>query len=238
MAARGYSPARFSEGATLQQAAQAAFTQRQLQLAAQGQASADLTVTEAAARTQYADFRAVARAVFMTAADRSALNLTGRVTNDKQKFITMARTSYEAAQTAPSADTLEPYGYTVEVLTAALAALDIQSTADVDQNAAMGSATKAAADRNAAIQAIDAWVSQARRISRVALRQRPDLIRKLNPESIRRAYPAQQKPADLILRDQPVTSKTPRFLRRWHLFTHSVSEPIPHTHTPRIQSSA
>ena len=181
LAARGYTAARLAEGRTLYRTAQSAFTDRQVAMAAQGQATAGLSGSAASARDMYLDFRDTVRSIStFTASDRTALKVNGALPADKQKMITLARTSYQAAQQEPYAATLATYGFPAATLDAALAALDAYSKADTDQNTAIGAAVKATADRNAAVKALDAYMKQLRGIAKVALRQRPDLLKKLN----------------------------------------------------------
>jgi hypothetical protein len=181
LTARGYTPAKLTDGFNLQRDAQAAFTRRQVAMAAQSHATAGLSGNTATAREMYVDFRETVRAITdFTASDRAALKVTGVVSPDKQKMITAARASYQAAQAKPYAAILATYGYPATVITTALAALDAYATADTDQNSAIGSATKATADRNAAVKALDVYMKQLRGIAKVALRKRPDLLKKLN----------------------------------------------------------
>jgi hypothetical protein len=181
LAGRGYDTATLDDGLTLQRAAQAAFTLRQTMLAAQSHATAGLSGSTATVREMYIDFRDTVRAITdFTASDRTALKVTGVVSPDKQKMITAARASYQAAQAEPYASILATYGYPATAITNALAALDAYATADTDQNSAIGSATKATADRNAAVKALDVYMKQLRGIAKVALRKRPDLLKKLN----------------------------------------------------------
>jgi hypothetical protein len=180
LATRGYNDTGLGEGITLQQAAQAAYTARQTAMSAKTQAVSALNQAAAAARATYADFRETARGIFPAASDRIALGLNGSVLKDQQKFITQARASYQAAQNEPYAARLAIYGFPREALVAALATLDALSTADALQNTVLGEASKATADRDAAYAALDAWVRQFNHIAKVALRNRPDLLKKLN----------------------------------------------------------
>jgi hypothetical protein len=176
---RGYDEAALAQGLQLQEAAQAAFTARQTAMAAQKQATAALTGANTTARQTYADFRETARAVFTPSADRTALGLTGAVPKDTQKFVTLARASYTAARTEPYRSTLATYGYSSETIAQAITTLDALIVADETQNAAIGAAKKATADRDAAYKALDAWTRQFKRIAKVALRTQPALARKL-----------------------------------------------------------
>jgi len=181
LAARGYDAAKLDDGSTLQRDAQAAFTRRQVAMAAQSRATAGLSGNTATAREMYLDFRETVRAITdFTASDRAALKAGGVVPDDKQKMITLARASYQAAQAEPFASILATYGYPPDAIAAALAALDAYAAADTDQNSAIGSAAKATTDRNAAVTALAVYMKQLRGIARVALRKRPDLLKKLN----------------------------------------------------------
>lgn len=180
LAARGYTPDKLAEGFDLQRATQSAFTYRQTTLATQSRATAGLS-GNAAVREIYIDFRDTVRAITdFTASDRAALKASGAIPNDRQKMITLARASYQAAQTEPFASILATYGYPLTAIATALAALDVCAAADIEQNLAVGNAAKATADRNAAVKTLDAYMKQLRSIAKVALRQRPDLLKKLN----------------------------------------------------------
>jgi hypothetical protein len=95
-------------------------------------------------------------------------------------MLTEARASYQAAQAEPYASRLATYGYPATVITSALTALDAYAAADVNQNSAIGDATKATTDRNTAVADLDTYMKQLRRLAKVALRKRPDLLKKLN----------------------------------------------------------
>jgi hypothetical protein len=174
LAARGYNAAKLDEGQRLQAAAQDAFNARQTAMAAQKQAASAQADAESAARQSYTDFRKIARTIFTAPADQSALGLTGEIPRDAQKFITTARASYTAAQSAPYA-ALAGYGFPAE----ALAALDAFSNAAQAQNAAAAQAVKATADRDAAVDALKQWNKQFKSVAAVALRGQPAQAKKL-----------------------------------------------------------
>jgi hypothetical protein len=175
LAARGYDAATLAEGLALQQAAQDAFTTRQAARAAQKQAAANATKAEDAARQAYADFRQTARVLFAVPADQAALGLTGNAPKDAQKFITLARASYAAAQSAPYAALLSRHGISGQ----AVAALDAFSKAGEAQSAAAAAAVKATADRDAAAKALKQWSKQFKSIAAIALRAQPAQAKKL-----------------------------------------------------------
>jgi len=107
------------------------------------------------------------------------VGLKGEVPKDKQQFVTTARASYIAAQNEPYQTALAALGYSKEIIDAALATLDAMTKADEVQAAAIGAATQATARRNDAIKALKAWMQLFDRVARVALKQRPDLRKKL-----------------------------------------------------------
>ena len=177
---RGYTAEKIGEGVALQQVALNAYSVRQAAMRAQSQATSIRNGAETAAREMYSEFRYNAKKLFPAAADRTALNLNGVVFKDTQQFIGQARMSYQAAQGEAYAATFAANGYPAAYLTSALKALDDFKTADENQNAAVGAATKATADRDAAFAALDNWLKVYERIATSALKPRPDLAKKIN----------------------------------------------------------
>jgi hypothetical protein len=180
IAARGYDAAKLKEGLGLQAAAQAAFTARQTAIAMHKHASAAADGAESTARRTFDDFRETARAVFSAAADRAALGIANIAPKDQQKFITAAHASYTTAQTEPYQAALGTYGFSAQTLTAALATLDAFTAAIEAYKSAVGAAIQATAGREAAMKTLSAWIKQFKKIAAVALRDRPDLRKKLD----------------------------------------------------------
>jgi vacuolar-type H+-ATPase subunit H len=179
LSTRGYDTAKLNEGSSLQGSAQAAYGNRQRVLGAQKEATRALADAEKTARREYADFRQTARAIFGEEADRTALGLNGRVPGDLQKFITVARASYGAAAGTTYAGALATYGYPAPTLQAASDTLDYLAQTDEAQAKAIGTATGGTGDRDAAFEALQAWVRQFRTIAKVAFRSKPELGKKL-----------------------------------------------------------
>jgi hypothetical protein len=178
---RGYGAARLTEGRTLQQTLQAAITHRQTMIGSQGTAGSGLSGAGEDARLAFKDYRETVQSIAaFTADDRKALGASGEILKDRQKFITQARAAYDNARLPAYAPTLAEFGYPANALAAARATLDTYSKADTDQNAVGGDATKATADRNAAYEELKTYMKQLKGIANVALRQRPDLLKKLN----------------------------------------------------------
>jgi hypothetical protein len=128
----------------------------------------------------YADFRETARAVFTSTAERSALSINSNVPKDAQKFITVVRASYAAAQNDPYKTTLVKYGYPAAHIAEAVAALDAYSTSIESHGVSKSDAEKATTDRNAAYKELVKWNQQFTKIAKVATRTRSDLSKKLN----------------------------------------------------------
>jgi len=177
---REFGVEKFAEGVALQQTALNAYSVRQTAMKAQSQSTALRTGAETAARPMAVEFRDNARRLFPSAADRTALNLNGKLSRDTQQFIGAARLSYQAALKPPYAAIFAANGYPAAYLNSALAAVDAFNQADETQNAAIGAAVKATADRNAAFAALDKWMKVYERIAQSALKTRPDLAKKIN----------------------------------------------------------
>jgi hypothetical protein len=180
LAGRGYDAAKMAEGLSKQQAAQSAFSARQQAIAAQREATAKVTEAWAKAQQAYSDFRDTARGIFKDPTAQGALGLTGKVLRDQEKFITQAKSGYEAALATPGyLSELAKYGFPESAIRSAQASLDALLTADAAQEAAKAAATRATQTRDEAMADLDAWLSQFRAIAKVATRSRPDLAKKL-----------------------------------------------------------
>jgi len=80
------------------------------------------------------------------------------------------------AQTKAYQATLATYGFPAATLTAALATLDAFSDADKAHQSALSAATQVTADRDAAVEELNAWVKQFSKIAGVALKSQPALV--------------------------------------------------------------
>jgi hypothetical protein len=180
LAVRGYDAAKLDEGLALQAAAQARFKDRQEAIGAQRMATATLAGTEAIARYQYQDFRDISRALHTDPGDRSKLAVSGNAPRDRQKFITTAKASYRAALEEPFASRFAAYGYTADEFQIALDKLDQLAADDEAQDAVIGEAVKATADRNAAVSELRAWIRRFTKLAKVGLKAKPDLLKTLN----------------------------------------------------------
>lgn len=180
LAGRSYDAAKLAAGHELQQTLAAAIAHRQNMLGSKGSAGFGLNSASDQARAAFADYRETVKSITtLTAADRMALGATGRVFRDKQKFITQATAAYDNAALPAYAPTLAQFGYPAAALTSARATLDAYAKADTDQSVVGGDATKATADRNLAYEDLKTYMKQLKGIASVTLRQRPDLLKKL-----------------------------------------------------------
>jgi len=175
---RGFDKPGLSEGLTMADTLQAAFNDRQLAVDTADVAAVKLAVTDAAARTGFKDFRKVANGVFKTnETARTTLNLAGRISDDRQKFMTAADTVYAAALSRSTYLTaLSKRGYTEATLQAERAKLAALTTAEAAFKLADEAATRATAQRKAAAKAFDTWWAEFTATASVALKDRPDLL--------------------------------------------------------------
>jgi hypothetical protein len=178
---RGYGAATLAQGAALCDAAQAGFNARNAALAEQQAALSTLQAAEGAARGGFGDFRAIARALFQRDADALiGLRVKGRVPADREQFLTTAHAAYDAGLgNAEWGARLAPHGYDQAALQAEQAKLAALAQAAVKHETARAAAQRATTERDAAGQALDSWWNKFRAVARVALRERPDLLRAL-----------------------------------------------------------
>ncbi len=179
---RGYTTQRIDdEGLALQEAAQTTFNVRQTAMGAEDQANKTFAVAFAACKQAYVDFRTTARRIFKKdPAAQAGLKVTGRVSSDAQQLVTDARASYNAALSTPAyLIELARDGYDQAALTQLLAALDALQDANTAQETARAAATRATQQRDAADATLSDWMGRFRTAAGIALRDRPDLLRKL-----------------------------------------------------------
>ena len=181
LAGKGYDEASFTAGRTLLDAASSAFASRAAAIAAQRYASSRLAGIETAAEKAFTDFRLIARAVFKDEPEaHSALNLKDELPGNRSRFIAKALTSIENARLEPYAERLAQFGYDEDGLAQVEQAVAALETADAGQNQLISDAMTATAERDAAWEQLSGWVSQFRAVAKVALRDKPDLVRILN----------------------------------------------------------
>jgi hypothetical protein len=179
LSTRGYGPTELADGLALQAAAQTAFNARQTAMARADLAQSTHDALDASAREHFTDYRGTVRSIFADKADQSPPGATGRVPDDEQKFITAVRAAYDAAKKAPYAAKLAKYGYPAETLDSAKSELDTLNSAGSGVDTADAAAAKATKTRDAACDALLAWMKQFKGIARVALKKQAELLSKL-----------------------------------------------------------
>lgn len=179
LAPRGYDSAKLHVGLGLQSAAQSAFTARQTAIGDDTKANQAVASARTAARSAYYDFRETVRAAYRGLAERQALGVVGTIPADTEKLLTLARSGYAAAGQPPYSAVLSGLGYNDAGRSAAMATLDTLQSARATQEAARTAAIAATTARNDAAKALREWMQALHRITKVALRTRPDLLGRL-----------------------------------------------------------
>lgn len=160
-------------------AAQDGFNQRQSTMAEEDAGFVRADRLFAHSQGGFIGFRTLSRLRFPTHADRIALALNGKLPEDRQQCITLMRASYTEALLPRYQQQLTKLGYSAPILTQLLAELDTLEAAIAAANRASGAAQGATRDRNEAVKALQEWMRMVKGTARVALRERPDLLRKL-----------------------------------------------------------
>jgi hypothetical protein len=199
VAGYGYSLAKLNEGKSLYDSALAAVTAQKSAAGAQKQASQELDEAEKSARDAYQSLSKVARAIFKDDKARlTALGLTGAAPRSTAGFLASASALFDNAAAAPA---LGEYGYDTSRLESERAKIAAFDLANQRQEAAKGAAQQATREQDAALTSLDAWRAQYIKISRVALREKPQLLEKIGVPA-RTAKTAAQRAA----RKKPVAS--------------------------------
>lgn len=193
VAAFGYSAGKLNAAKGLYDAAREAVNLQKSKSGDQQESTSRLTETEAAARDAYQALSKVARAVFIKdKAQLITLGLTGRQPKDLAGFLTAAYTLFD---NAANLSVLADYGYGAARLQIERGRISALDQANQQQEAAKGAAQQATRERDAALQSLNDWVSQYRKIARVALREKKQLLEKIGivvrPPKNRLAAPAE-----------------------------------------------
>lgn len=176
LAARGFDAAAFATGRALCATVQEAFVSRQQALGMRRQAQAALTTAMQTAHADYVEFRASARALFPSKADRTLLDLDAPIPYDAYVFLSLARVVYQTAgNTVALANEFAGYGYTAE----RLAELQLHLTAVADAQSALdvaqANARLALLQRGTAINSLNHWLLRLTTALRHVTNKRPDL---------------------------------------------------------------
>jgi len=170
----GYNELELNRGLALFTAAQTTFSARQQALAVATSTKATRDLTLAVAKEEFTSFRETVQANYVKA-DRTNLGASGVVPVDMEKFRTNARSAYAAALKYPYLGVLATNGFTLERIDTAIKALDELAATDSACESAHAEAKTATETRDAAGKALAQWMAKFRKLSRNALKKRPDL---------------------------------------------------------------
>jgi hypothetical protein len=179
----GYSAARRTEGKNLLAAALSILTLVEQARANQKALTVKVQDTQKVARGAYGDLARVGRAIFKS--DPAALGHLGldkgRVPTGTAAFLRAADQLFANAASAPQAvkDRLAEFGYTARKLNDEKAKIDALHAANQLQEQAKGTAQNLTPQQQATLKNLDEYVMQLRKIARVALKQKPQLLEKL-----------------------------------------------------------
>lgn len=177
VSAFGYNTANLANGLELHTEAVAAVEEQQKKAGAQRTATQAFDEAEKTAHDAYQALAKVARAVYMQdPAQLTTLGLTGAMPKDTAGFLAAAYTLFDNA--APL-EALAFYGYDEVKLPAERLKIAAYDTANQNQELAKGAAQQATAEQDAALEALNEWTAQYRKIAKVALRGQKQLLEKI-----------------------------------------------------------
>ncbi|GIV45314.1 MAG: hypothetical protein KatS3mg036_0132 [Ignavibacterium sp.] len=177
----GYTKEKLEEGKQLYEAAVEAKNNQTKAAGAQYQATEVLKKIEKIAREAYLDLAKVARAVFKDDKSRLAqLGITGKMPLKTADFLNVSMNAFNNALTIPEIlDSLTHFGYDEAKLNSEKQKIIDFEQANLRQEAAKGAAQQATKDQEAALNALDKWLSQYVSIVKVALKDNKQLMEKL-----------------------------------------------------------
>lgn len=179
----GYTATKRAEGRALLLAVQTQLGLTQLSRAVQKQSTEAFLETEHVARRAYADIAAAGRALFARGSHgRTALGLEGVAPRGLAAFLRAADTLFDGATNGPDdvKAALAAHGYTVVKLASERAKLTALKAADSAQEGAKGGAQDLTPQQSEALATLERWAAQYLKFARIALRERPQLLEKLD----------------------------------------------------------
>jgi hypothetical protein len=132
-----------------------------------------------AIKNDYLIYREIGRNNFPSAADRTALGLSGDIPDAFDALMTHIKAAYETAKKAPYTALMTKRNYAPARLDTLIQAIDDLVTDETDQTEAEGDAMTATRERNEAYAAMKAAIKPIKGTLKGALRNRPDLLAKL-----------------------------------------------------------
>lgn len=179
---RGYDMAGLTEGLAACDLAQDKFNARQLAMDEKSAASKAAKQADKAARDGYADFAKIAAKVFKdNPTAKAAVVVSSRQLTDQEKFLTNVEAAYNAVTARVTYQAaLSKRGYSADAIQAEQAKLRAVTTTSAAHEAAKQAATRATAERVAALKALNTWWGEFAATAQVALKDRPDLMKLLD----------------------------------------------------------
>ena len=179
---RGYDKAGVEEGLDACDLAQEKFNARQLAMDEKDTASKAAKKADKAARNGYADFVSIASKVFKeNPTAKAAVVIPSRQIQDQEKFLTLVEAAYNAVSTRTTYQAaLNKRGFTAEAIQAEQDKLKAVTATSAAFEAAKQAATRATAERVAAMKALNRWWEEFNATAKVVLKDRPDLLALLN----------------------------------------------------------
>lgn len=178
----GYDATKRATGKTLLTQVHTLVLAAQESKAVQVRVNGELQSAETACRLAYSSLAGVARAIFLKdKAALAALGLVGKTPRTLAGFLLAAEKLFDGAlgTSASVKAQLAAYGYTTERLTSERATLTALHAASRAQDTAKGETQSLTISLNTALEALDAYVMQYRKIARIALKGNPQLLEKL-----------------------------------------------------------
>jgi hypothetical protein len=181
VAAFGYSAEVLDEGRTLYQNAIDAVNAKEAAHGDQKQATDDMLKARGVAETAYQGLAKVARAVFIDdKASLTALELWGIMPRATAAFFKRAYTLFDNALSVEgSKAALASYGYDEARVQSEREKIVVYDEANQAQEAAKGAAQQATQDQNKAMALMYDWYARYRKVAKVALQDKPQLLEKL-----------------------------------------------------------
>jgi hypothetical protein len=180
LAAHGYTIERLAEGQALLTAARQALSRRQELRGVQRERSRQFQEARRAARQKYIALATVARRLFK---DRPGLlvqlGIQGATPDSFAALLQAGVTLLDNLADPAIAAELAEYGHTAERIAEIAAAFQTLKQANDAHEAAKGDTQQATRDLQAAMSALDNWISRFRTVARDALRDYPDFLEKL-----------------------------------------------------------
>jgi len=132
-----------------------------------------------AVKDDYLQYREIGRNNFPSAADRTALGLSGDIPEGFDALMTHIKAAYQTAKKEPYTALMTKRNYAPARLDTLIQAIDDLVQDEADQTEAEGDAMKATSERNEAYAAMKAAIKPIKGTLKGALRKRPDLLAKL-----------------------------------------------------------